>query len=166
MEPIFSLFNPNNRMKTLYFVLLSIATFGIYPIIYMWRISPLLENHLKKKMPDTGLLYAATVSYGLMILITILAFASLLSMIGEISFYDLEFFMTLNNLTDFLWLISIIIFITWSIKVQNLIREYVVEQKLNININQIYTIIFTTFYINYLVNQMIEEQSNKGETIK
>lgn len=160
MTTDFSLQNPQYRMATPIFVLLSFASFGVFAIIFMWRTSPLLERHTQKSLNDTWLLYAVMMGYGLLYFFTFLLFGGALSMLEAWDQESVEIIIYLSAFRDLLGLLLGVLYLIWTFKAATMINEFVSEKNITLKVNKVYAFFFSLFYINFLINQLIEKQSN------
>lgn len=125
--------------KTLNLVLLSIATGGIYPLLWMYRNSPTIESITKTKIGgDTFIIWLA-VCVGLS--------SALVNMEVEV----------LDIIAGLLSIGSIVLYIVWAFKAKTALQSYALnEHKVDLRMNAFYTFIFTLYYINYCINDLPE----------
>jgi len=127
--------------KTLNFVLLTIATAGIYPIIWMFVNTIKLEKTTKTKIADNTFLTWLAVCVGL----------------GG-SFSNQGDYM-LDIIAGLITIASFVLYIIWSFRAKKALQEYALtEHKVDLRMNGFYTFIFTVYYINYCVNDLPEVQ--------
>jgi len=131
------------NLSTGKFVLFSIITGGIYPILWINKYSELIketfeiEEHNFPKNFDFYLAICVGLDY-------------------QFSIYSI-YIPILGLLSSLCGLGSAILYILWAFKIKNGILNYV-NSKLNLNykMNSFYTFLFTVFYINYCINELGE----------
>lgn len=127
--------------KTLNFVLLTIATAGIYPIIWMFVNTQKLEKITAKKIADNNFLIWLAVCVGL---------GGAFSNLGE---------EILDVIAGLLTIASWVLYIVWSFKAKSALQEYALTtHKVDLRMNGFYTFMLTVYYINYCVNDLPEAQ--------
>jgi hypothetical protein len=125
--------------KTVNLVLLTIATGGIYPILWMYKNCSILESITKKKISDNVFIIWLAVCVGL---------GGALTGTGEEA---------LDIIAGLLMIASWVLYIVWSFKAKAALQEYALnEHKIDLRMNAFYTFIFTIYYINYCVNDLPE----------
>ena len=125
--------------KTVNLVLLTIATGGIYPILWLYKNSSILESITKKKISDNNFIIWLAVCVGL---------GGALAGTGEEA---------LDIIAGLLTIGSWVLYIIWSFKAKASLQEYALnEHKIDLRMNAFYTFLFTIFYINYCVNDLPE----------
>lgn len=138
--------------KTLNFVLLTIATAGIYSIVWLFINTPKIEKTSGKKVADNTFLIWLAVCVGLG--------GSFANQGDEI----------LDVIAGLLTIASWVLYIIWAFKAKAVLQEYVLnEHKIDFKMNGFYTFLFTVYYINYCINDLPEakrkQQILTGETI-
>lgn len=125
--------------KTVNLVLLTIATGGIYPILWMYKNCSVLESITKKKISDNVFIIWLAVCVGL---------GGAFTGTGEEA---------LDIIAGLLTIASWVLYIVWSFKAKAALQEYALnEHKIDLRMNAFYTFIFTIYYINYCVNDLPE----------
>lgn len=125
--------------KTVNFVLLSIATGGIYPILWMYKNSPKIASITNKAISDETFIIWLAVCAGL---------SGALSGSGEES---------LDIISGILAIASGVLYIVWGFKARSALQEYALhEHKIDLRMNGFYTFIFNVYYINYCINDLPE----------
>ncbi|WP_372761354.1 DUF4234 domain-containing protein [Pseudoalteromonas sp.] len=127
--------------KTLNLVLLTIATAGIYPIIWMFINTPKLEKITTKKVADHTFLVWLAVCVGL---------GGALASTGEEA---------IDIIAGILTIASWVLYIIWAFRAKAALQEYALtEHKIDLRMNGFYTFILTVYYINYCINDLPEAQ--------
>ncbi|MFL1527055.1 hypothetical protein [Pseudomonas sp. O230] len=127
--------------KTWNLVLLSIATAGIYLILWLYKNSKVISDTTKVRLVDDVYIIWIAVCVGLS---------------GTFS--------NLNNVAlDFtsavLGLAGGVLYIVWAFKAKKALTEYALsEHKIDLRMNAFYTFLFNVYYINYCINDLPEEQ--------
>jgi hypothetical protein len=138
------------NLPTLKFVLFSIITAGIYPILWIAKYSNMIKETFEiedNNFPKNYDFYLA-ISVGLGLYLKSLVI------------YDMGFM----RLGMFCSLISWILYIIWSFKIQKAILKYT-KEKMNIEykMHSTNTFFLTIYYINYCINELgkkIDEEKN------
>lgn len=129
------------NITTTNMVLLSIATAGIYPILWMYRNCSIIERVTKKKITDDTYIIWIAVCVGLG---------------GAFSGNEEEALLILSGL---LTIASSVLYIVWAFKAKDALSEYALtEHKIDIKMNGLNTFFLNIFYINYCINDLPEMQ--------
>jgi len=127
--------------KTLNLFLLTIATLGIFPIIWMYLNTPKLEKITGKAIASGSFLIWLAVCAG---------WSGLLSTFGEEWAQILSGFFSIG---------SAVLYIVWAFKARTALQSYALhEHKVDLKMNVFYTFLFTVYYVNYCVNALPEAQ--------
>ncbi len=130
--------------KTLHLVLLSIATAGIYPLVWMFINTNKVESITSKKIADNTFLIGLAVCLGL---------SSAFSGSGNDAIAVVAGILSLSSLA---------LYIIWAFRAKAALQEYALtEHKIDLKMNGFYTFLLTIYYINYCVNNLAEEQRKK-----
>lgn len=124
--------------KTLNFVLLSIATYGVYNVMWLFKNNSVMEETLEDKIFDYRI---------------ILVIAALIGWSAAFSIQpDLALFSTLLSIA------AGILYIVWAFKAKKSIQKMMLnDHKIDYSMNPLYTLFFTIFYINYCINELEDE---------
>ena len=138
--------------KTVNLVLLTIATGGIYPILWMYKNSPIIESITKKAISDDVFIIWLAVCVGL---------GGALVGTGDEA---------LDVIAGLLTIGSWVLYIVWAFKAKAALQEYALnEHKIDLRMNAFYTFIFTVYYINYCINDLPEAKRKQeilsGQTV-
>jgi len=126
---------------TVNFILLSIATAGIYPILWLYRCNPIIEKITNKKLTDSTFVIWLAVCVGLG--------RSLIGSGEE----------ALDIIAGILTIASGVLYMVWAFKAKSAIEEFVLtEHKIDLRMNGFYTLLFTIYYINYCINDLSESK--------
>jgi len=127
--------------KTWTLVLLTIATVGIYPLMWLYRSNKVISE------------ITAVQTVGDVYIICIAICAGLNGAFvgtGEDS---------LVILAVLLWIASATLYVVWAFKAKKALEEYCLNQyKIDLRMNGLYTFIFTMYYINYCINDLEEAE--------
>jgi hypothetical protein len=127
--------------KTINLVLLGIATAGIYPILWLHKNYPIIDNITKTRTADNTFIIWLAVCVGL---------SSAFSNLGEEAF---------DILSAILYIASWVLYIIWAFKARDALQNYALnEHKIDLKINAFYTVLFSAYYINYCINDLPEVQ--------
>lgn len=125
--------------KTLNFLLLTIATGGIYPILWMYRNSPKIASITKKELSSETFLIWLAVCVGL---------GGALTGSGEA---------ILDLISGILAIAGVVLYVVWGFKAKSVLQEYALhEHKIDLRMNGFYTFMFNVYYINYCINDLPE----------
>ncbi|ELM6650685.1 DUF4234 domain-containing protein [Vibrio vulnificus] len=125
--------------KTLNLVLLTVATGGIYPILWMYKNCSILESVTKKKITDSVFIIWVAVCVGL---------GSSLAGTGD---------EVLEIIAGLFSIGSWVLYIVWAFRAKAALQEYALnEHKIDLRMNAFYTFLFTVYYINYCINDLPE----------
>jgi len=131
------------------FVLFTIITGGIYPILWISKYA----NSIKETFEIEDYNFPKNFDFYLAITVGLDYYFS------SLAIYDSIF----SLIGSFLSLGSWILYIIWAFKVKNGILKYANEKmKINYSMNAFYTFLFTVYYINYCINELgeIDEKTN------
>lgn len=131
--------------KTLNLVLLTIATGGIYPLLWIYKNTSVIEKIAGRSIASSSFTVWIAVCVGL---------GSALTGTGVVSIDIIAGLLTLSS-----W----VLYIIWSFKATKAIQEYALnEHKIDLKINAFYTIIFTLYYVNYCINDLPEAKRKQN----
>ncbi len=132
--------------KVMNFVLLSVVTCGIYPMMWLYMNQPKLAEEMKNEFvaKDYPLWLAIVTGLGW-----------LLSDIGiELSENENIF----DLLSGLLSIASAVMIILWAFKAKSALQAYALNEfKFELKMNPFYTFIFNIYYIVYCINDMESE---------
>lgn len=132
--------------KVAKFVLLSVVTGGIYPMMWLYLNQPKLTEEMKSDF--------VAKDYPLWLAI-VTGFGWLLSDIGmavsdNVTVFDL--------VAKLLMYASMVMFLVWVFKAKNALQAYALNKfKFELKMNPFYTFIFNIYYIVYCINDMESE---------
>ncbi|MFC3025508.1 DUF4234 domain-containing protein [Vibrio zhugei] len=125
---------------TVHIVLLTMCTFGIYPLLYLYRNTKVIENITQYKVASDGLVIGLAACTGLSsVLLT-------------------EYNAASSILNLLITVVSGILYLVWSFSARDAIQKYA-HGTLNIDdfkINIIWTLLFSFMYVNYSINKLAE----------
>lgn len=125
--------------KTLNLVLLSLATLGIYPIMWLWRHGPVLREVTRGEIGGDLFLIWIAVCAG---------WSGGLVGSGEVA---------LDVLSLMLSLALAVLYIVWAFQARSALQRYALnEHGVDLRMNGFYTFLFTLCYINYCINDLPE----------
>lgn len=127
--------------KTVHLVLLSFATAGIYPLMWMFQNTAVIERITKGRIADRTFI------------IWLAACAGLGGAFGGVDDAGV------NLIGGLLTLASWVLYIVWAFKAKSALQEYALtEHRLDLRLNWFYTLLFTVYYINYCANDLPEDK--------
>jgi len=125
--------------KTLNFVLLTMVTAGIYPILWLAKNQEIIEDLFKSEKSDKNYILWLAICVGLG---------------GSLGATEIP---ALAIVAGLLSLASWVLYIMWALKIKKAILDYTLNEcKINYNMNTFYTVLFTTYYINYCIIELNE----------
>ena len=127
--------------KTLNMALLSIATAGIYLLLWLYKSNQKINETTKiKVVDDTYIIWVAVC----------LGWSGALSNLGDVLF---------DSLSGILLIALNALYIVWAFKAKNALSEHALnEHKIDLRMNGFYTFFLNIFYVNYCINDLPEEQ--------
>ncbi len=127
--------------KTMNLVLLTIATAGIYPILWLYKNYECIDNITKIKTANNTFIIWLAVCVGL---------GGAFAGTGE---------EIMDVLAGILSIASWVLYIVWAFRTKKSLQEYALnEHKIDLRMNGFYTLLFTVYYINYCINDLPEAQ--------
>lgn len=131
--------------KTLNLVLLSIATGGIYPLLWIYKNTSTIERITKNNIASSSFTIWIAVCVGL---------GSALAGSGVVS---------IDIVSAILTIASWGLYIVWAFKARKAVQEYALhEHKIDLKTNAFYTILFTFYYVNYCINDLPEAKRKQN----
>lgn len=128
--------------KTLNFVLLTIASMGMYTLLWVYRANQIISDVTKARIVDYTYFVWITICLGLGGTLSTLVEDPSLALIGAL-----------------ISLAANVMFIVWAFKARKVLIEYALaEHRIYLSMNIFYTLIFSSFYINYCINDLPEEK--------
>lgn len=127
--------------KTLNMVLLSVATAGLYLLLWLYRSNLVISETTKVRLVDNTYVTWLAVCLGL---------SGVFSGTNDL---------TLDVLSLILLIAANVLYIVWAFKAKHALSEYALnEHKIDLRMNGFYTFVLNIFYINYCINDLPEEQ--------
>lgn len=127
--------------KSVDLILLTIATAGIYPILWLYNNYQVIDKITKTRTADNIFVIWIAVCVGL---------GGALSGTGE---------EVLGIIGGILSIASGILYIVWAFRARKALQEYALnEHKIDLRMNGFYTFLFNVYYINYCINDLPEAQ--------
>jgi hypothetical protein len=127
--------------KTMNLVLLTIATAGIYPLLWLYKNYLTIDDITKTRTADDTFIIWMAVCSGLS-----------------------GFFIRINEdamivLALILSIAGAVLYIVWAFRAKTALQEYALnEHKVDLRMNGFYTFLFHLYYINYCINDLPEAQ--------
>jgi len=132
------------NIKTTNFVLLSLATLGIYNVLWLWRQSPKIASITKGNIFDDTFCIWIAVCFG---------WSAAASGAGDTS---------LDMISIILTIAESVLYIVWAFKAKAALESYALnEHQINLRLNAFYTFLFNVYYINYCINDLPEEKAKQ-----
>ncbi|EGO6391847.1 DUF4234 domain-containing protein [Salmonella enterica] len=148
---------------TLHFVLLSVATGGVYPLLWLWK-------HQETIMQETGRAFSSS----LLVLWTAICFglAAFLRPYAMPRVDEMNYIHTpvvMIALTFILTIACCVLYIVWAFKARSALQHYALTQfHFELKMNLFYTFLFNVYYINYCINalpdSLVKHQLLRGQT--
>lgn len=125
--------------KTINLVLLTIATGGIYLILWLNENYKIIDRVTKTKTADHAYIVWVAVCSGL---------SSMISGTGE---------ETANFVAFMLAIAYTVLCVVWAFRARKSLQEYCLNEfKIDLKMNGFYTFLFNVYYINYCINYLPE----------
>ena len=129
-------------------ILLTLATAGLYPLLWIYRNNPVINETTETKTVDDSFILWLTACFGL-------------SQVFMRVNYDV---MVLLGI--FLSLTANVLYVILAFKMKSALQEYALQKhRLDLRMNAFYTLLFSVFYINYCVNDL-EEVERKQKILE
>ncbi|HHQ6552127.1 TPA: hypothetical protein ACSTJZ_001995 [Serratia fonticola] len=132
--------------KVLNFVLLTVATGGIYPMMWLYVNQKKLTEELKSNFvaSDYPLWLAVVTGFGWLLV--------------DISYAISDTETVLDHIATLLSVASAVMLIAWSFKAKTALQAYALNKfKFELKMNPFYTFIFNVYYIVHCINNMESE---------
>ncbi|MEI9599386.1 hypothetical protein V5030_09135 [Moellerella wisconsensis] len=132
------------NITTLYFVLLTFITAGIYPVVWLYKVSKLIKSETQYLIihPNYYLVVSALIGWTMF-----LGDAQLVMLMGPSAY-------TFSMILSKVYFIALII---WAFKAKGILQMYYLKvHGMDIKPNSFYTLIFSIYYINFLINSLPE----------
>ena len=127
--------------KTMNLFLLTIATAGIYPLLWLYNNYKVIDKTTSSTTANDTYVIWIAVCVGL---------GGAFSGLGE---------ETLDAISGILTLASSVLYIVWAFRAKKALQEYSLNtHKIDFKMNAFYTLLFNIFYINYCINDLPEAQ--------
>jgi hypothetical protein len=127
--------------KTMNLVLLTIATAGIYPLLWLYKNYPTIDDITKTRTADETFIIWMAVCSGL---------SGFLIRINEDAMIVLALILSIAGT---------VLYVVWAFRAKTALQEYALnEHKIDLRMNGFYTFLFHIYYINYCINDLPEAQ--------
>lgn len=125
--------------KTWHFVLLTAATVGIYPLLWLTRHHEIFNKVTKKQTVSMPLIVFLAICIGIS-----LALNGTRNQTGILVFLAT-------------YLLTVILYLVLAFRAKRALQEYALNTlKIDLRMSPVYTVLFTLFYINYCINDIPE----------
>lgn len=136
------------------FVLLSMFTAGIYPIMWAWKNTDAFNSELKIKPFESSVFIYLAIAMGVSLYLDVFSFMS--------DAYNYGYIAESNNVFDILSTIITIamavFWIVWAFKMKSALEYYAAKEfGISLRLNGFWTFLFQYFYINYCMNALEED---------
>jgi len=142
-----SLLSQRLATPTLNFVLLSIVTFGVWPLLWLYKKQEIISETTGYPLYGNLFIIWLAVCFG--VGRQMAAMAS-----PDLAGYD-PTSDALLGLSAVLSLACAVMYIVWAFKARTALRHYALNTfRFDLKMNAFYTVVFNVFYINYCINDM------------
>lgn len=143
------------------FVLISMLTAGIYPVMWAWKNTDAFNSELEVKPFDSAIFIYLAIAMGLSL------YMEMFSTMSDV--YHYGYIVDSKNIYDILgdgFTISVTVFwIIWSFKMKRALENYAEREfGISLHLNGLLTFLFQYFYINYCMNAL-EEDFARGKML-
>ncbi|HED1421674.1 TPA: DUF4234 domain-containing protein [Kluyvera georgiana] len=139
--------------STWHLVLLSIASYGIYPLMWLYKNQDAIMQETGKRFSSQSLIVWIAVCSGLSITLKLLFPLQ----VDEYCYSADDTAMTLYGLATLISLAWIVLMVVWAFKARAALQHYALTQfRFELKMNPAWTVLFHVFYINYCINAMPE----------
>lgn len=133
--------------RTLHFVLLSMATCGIWPLLWLYKKQDIISEATGYPLCGNLFIIWLTVCFGLSRQLGAMAAPD---PYGYDSTGDI-----LLALSGLLSVASVVMYVVWAFKTRTALRHYALNTfRLDLKMNAFYTVLFNVFYITYCINDI------------
>lgn len=132
--------------KVMNFVLLSVVTGGIYPMMWLFLNQSKLTEEMKSEFgaKDYPLWLAIVTGFGWLLI--------------DVSYAVSDTETVLEHIATLLSVTSAVMLIVWAFKAKSALQAYALNEfKFELKMNPFYTFIFSIYYIVYCINDMESE---------
>ncbi len=149
---------------TLHFALLSVATGGIYPLLWLWKHQDTVMQETGREFSSPLLVIWMAVCFGLAAVLR----PYTTPQIDPLN-YTLHTPMAIIAITFILTMALMVLYIVWAFKARAALQHYALTQfRFELKMNVFYTLAFSVYYINYCINALPEalakHQLLRGQT--
>ncbi|CAH5166976.1 TPA: DUF4234 domain-containing protein [Klebsiella pneumoniae] len=149
---------------TLHFALLSVATGGIYPLLWLWKHQDTVMQETGREFSSPLLVIWMAVCFGLAAVLR----PYTTPQIDPLN-YTLHTPMAVIAITFILTMALMVLYIVWAFKARTALQHYALTQfHFELKMNVFYTLAFSVYYINYCINALPESlakhQLLRGQT--
>ncbi|HII4325750.1 TPA: DUF4234 domain-containing protein [Enterobacter cloacae] len=142
-----SLLSQRLATPTLHFVLLSIVTFGVWPLLWLYKKQEIISETTGYPLYGNLFIIWLAVCFG--VGRQMAAMAS-----PDLAGYD-PTSDALLGLSAVLSLACAVMYIVWAFKARTALRHYALNTfRFDLKMNAFYTVVLNVFYINYCINDM------------
>lgn len=138
---------------TWHLVLLAAATYGIYPLMWLYKNQDTMMNEVGQRFSSGTFIVWMAVCSGVSIMINLLFPV-------QVDQYGYAYDGSAQTMAGLAFLISltwIVLTIVWAFKARAALQQYALTQfRFELKMNPAWTILFHVFYINYCINAMPE----------
>lgn len=139
--------------RTLYFVLLSIVTCGVCPLLWLYKKQDIISETTGYPLYGNLFVIWLTVCFGVSRQLGVMAAPDpyAYDSTGDI----------LLVLSGLLSVAGSVMYVVWAFKARTALRHYALNAfRFNLKMNFIYTVLFNVFYIAYCINDMQQALAN------
>jgi len=134
--------------KTSNMLLLTMATGGLYPLLWIYRNYPIINEETEAKTIDDTFAIWLTACFGLSQML-IRMDSSAMILVGLL-----------------LSVAANVLYVVCAFKMKSALQEYALQKhKLDLRMNGFYTLLFSVYYINYCINDL-EEVERKWKILE
>lgn len=139
------------KTPTWHFALLSAATYGIYPLMWLYKNQDAMMDEVGQRFASRVLVIWMAVCAGVSILLHLM-FPLQLNEYGY-AYDDTAATMSgIAGLISFAWFVLMVV---WAFKARAALQQYALMQfRFELKMNPAWTVLFHVFYINYCINAM------------
>ena len=131
--------------KTVNMVLLTIATAGIYPILWLYSNFRIIDKITKTRTANSTFIIWIAVCIGL---------SGVFTGTGDKALDVMSLILSIAGGT---------LYVVWAFRARNALQKYALnEHKIDLRMNGFYTFLFNVYYINYCINDLPEVQRKQN----
>lgn len=143
------------KISTMHMALLTMATGGVYPILWLYRNQNIIMEETQNRFSSDTLVIWFAVCFGFVCNVKSLIHPTINEYTYEYTYSGVAAAASLLVLG--FGLAICVLYVVWSFKAKSALQQYALTQfRFELRMNAFYTMFFNVYYINYCINSMPE----------